>query len=283
MTVAWATDPVMRNKARLTITLSPDLLEQLDRMIDKETIRNRSHAIEVLLRQGMRPTVTTALILAGGDIKGRRYPALAPINGRPLLSRMIQHLMSFGLSEFLILAGKHETEARDLLGSGEKIGARIRYVREKSPRGTAGALQAASPLLGPDPFLVVHGDVLTDIDISSFVNFHLSENTMATIAVKPRHSERSYGKVILEGNKITDFIERSGTQGISIVNTGVYLFRPAVLNLVDDDKPSRLETDVFPRLARMGELSAFFFQGIWYDTSTPENLRIAESRWQQKG
>lgn len=273
----------MRSKARTTITLSRDLLLRLDRMVDRRTVRSRSHAVELLLRQSLAPEVGSAVLLAGGRRQGGGIPSLSPICGRPLISTTMQHLASFGIRRFVVMAGKNESEIRGCLGGMAETGFEIVFVSEGKPRGTAGALKKAEDVLGSGPFLAVNADVLTDIDIESFLRFHAEEENLATIAVKPRQSERSYGKVVLEGNRIVDFIDRSKSGGISIVNTGVYLLQPEVLGLIEEDRPSRLETDVFPKLARMRELGAFFFQGIWFDVSTPESLRLAESRWRERG
>jgi NDP-sugar pyrophosphorylase family protein len=149
--------------------------------------------------------------------------------------------------------------------------------------GTAGALKAAEEYLAHGPFLVVHGDVLTNINLPDFVNFHNNEKRMATIAVKPRNAEPKYGKVMLQGNRITDFFDEDRSEGISIINTGVYLFEPELLSLLVEGQVAKLEKDVFPRLAEMGELSAFLFQGIWFDISEPENYSRAQDRWQREG
>ncbi len=273
----------MRSKARLTITLSHELLERVDRRIDGRTLSNRSQAIETLLRQVLRPSVSTAVVLSGGERQGEDVPALASIGGQALISHTIHHLIKAGIRKFLVLAGGDEPRLRELMGMGESVGASIRYLHERRPRGTAGALGLVAPHVGAEPFLVIHGDVLTDIDVEEFISFHSSENSLATIAVKPRKSERRYGQVMLQGNRITNFFETSRNGGISIVNTGVYLFQPAVLDLIRDQKMKQLETELFPQLARMGELSAFLFQGIWYDVSTPETLERARLRWSEKG
>ena len=273
----------MRSRARLTITLSPDLLERIDQMIDKQTIRNRSHAIELLLRQSLQPRVSTAVLLAGGGKTVGDIPALSLIDGRTLISITVHHLREAGIRRVVVLAGKNGKAVREVMGDGDAHGVAIRYVSERRPKGTAGALKLIEPHLNGGSFLVIHGDVLTDIDIPGFIDFHVSENTLATVAVKPRRAEKNYGKVILQGNKIIEFFDQSESQGIGIVNTGVYLFKPEVLGLIDATASSRLETDVFPQLAELGELSAFFFQGTWYDISAPENYRLAQVRWKQKG
>jgi NDP-sugar pyrophosphorylase family protein len=109
--------------------------------------------------------------------------------------------------------------------------------------------------------------------------FHLQEKTLATMAVKPRDAEKKYGKVMLQGNRITEFSEKGSSEGISIINTGVYLFHPDVLKLIGEDTPAQFEVDVFPKLAALNELSAFLFQGIWFDISDSESYLGAKSRW----
>jgi NDP-sugar pyrophosphorylase family protein len=87
---------------------------------------------------------------------------------------------------------------------------------------------------------------------------------------------------MLEGSKITEFNPSGQDQGISMINTGVYLFEPELLTLIGEEANTMLETDVFPILARMGELSAFPFQGIWFDISRAQNYESAQVRWQQR-
>ena len=273
----------MRKKSRLTVTLSPDLVAELDRMIDRRTIRSRSHAVEVLLRRGLRPRVSAAVLLAGGNHQEAENPALAPFGGSPLIRRMVGHLAGFGIRNFIVLAGRDQAHIESVLGDGGNLGVSIRYVEERRPLGTAGALKQTRPLLGGGPVLVLNADVLTDMDIDAFIRFHSEEGSLATIAVKPRQSERDFGKVMLQGNRITEFIDQTRDRGISIVNTGLYLLQPEVLDLVATGERSMLETDVFPALAKVGELSAFLFQGFWFDIRDDRDYRRAVARWEQKG
>jgi NDP-sugar pyrophosphorylase family protein len=274
---------MMRKKARLTITLPEDLLNQVDRQIDGFTIRNRSHAVETLIRRSLTPVVSTAVILVGGNSKGGELAALQPIHDRRLIHIMVNHLSDYGIRNMIVLAGRQEEAIRNALGDGVSTGITIHYAKEDVPLGTGGALKLAEGYLTHGPFLVVHGDVLSNIDLTDFVNFHNNENRIATIAVKPRNAEPKYGKVMLQGNRITDFIDEDRSEGISIINTGVYIFEPEILSLLDEGQVAKLETDIFPRLAEMGELSAFLFQGIWFDISAPENYLLAQERWQHEG
>jgi NDP-sugar pyrophosphorylase family protein len=269
----------MRSKARLTITLDRDLLRQIDKMIDHVTIRNRSHAIESILQESINPTVSTAVILAGGKGSSNSHPALLPIDDKELIFITLEHLANYGIRRIFLLAGDKEPQFRTLLAEDSHLGIKILYVEEEQPLGTAGAVKAIENQLNHEPFLVIHADILTNINLADFITFHKQEKTLATIAVKPRDAEKKYGKVMLQGNKITEFAEKEKSEGISIINTGVYMLQPDVLNLIDVGKPAQFETDVFPKLAAIHELSAFLFQGIWFDISDSESYLGAKKRW----
>jgi NDP-sugar pyrophosphorylase family protein len=273
------TGRAMRSKARLTITLDKDLLRQVDKMIDHVTIRNRSHAIESILRESLNPEISTAVILAGGISHLDIHPARLPIDDRKLIFHTLELLTYYGIRRIFILAGSDDTPFRELLGVDGHFGAEIIYALEDHPLGTAGAIKAIEDQLEHETFLVIHADVLTNINLADFITFHRQEKTLATIAVKPRDAEKKYGKVMLQGNKITELSEKGESEGISIINTGVYLLHPDVLKLIDEDQITHFEVDVFPKLAALNELSAFLFQGIWFDISDSESYMRAKSRW----
>jgi len=120
-------DYLMRSKARLTITLPKDLLKQVDRQIDGHSIRNRSHAVETLIRRSLTPVVTTAAILAGGNYQEGDNPALKPIQDRRLIHITVNHLLDYGIRHLVILAGKQEESVRSALGDGTGTGLTIQY------------------------------------------------------------------------------------------------------------------------------------------------------------
>lgn len=269
----------MRSKARVTITLARDLLDLIDRMVDQKDIRNRSHAIETLLRESLMPSLRTAVLLAGGKPRRGILPPLKRINDRTLIEITIGHLVDAGVRQIYILAGENQGRISDVVGHGAELGAKVTYVDEGTPRGTAGAVKLIGDRIGPETFLVLHGDILTDIDLSAFVRFHKQEDRLATVAVKPREAERRYGKVMLQGNRITEFSDHRLSEGISIVNAGMYLLQPETLGLIEGGRPATFEEDLFPHLASIGELSAFMFQGVWFDISLEDSYRLALDRW----
>lgn len=269
----------MRSKARLTITLAKDLLDQVDQTIDGKIVRNRSHAIEVLLEESLQAKISTAIVLAGGHQTADPPPPLLPIGGEPLLSNTLNLLKRHGIKMVYILSGHAPNQLRDGVGKTNHHGMVLQYIYEGRPLGTAGAVNAIASELTTEPFLIMHGDILTSINLSEMIAFHKRENTLATIAVKPREAERKYGKVMLQGNRITEFLEIDESEGLSIVNAGVYILHPDALRLIHKKPPTYFEKDLFPHLASIDELSAFMFQGIWFDVSTEDSYQQALTRW----
>lgn len=273
-------DNASGKKDRLTISLPLDILTSLDDTIDGKEIRNRSHAIEHFLRQSLKPTITRAVILAGAPTKTTSHPSLTQIDGRTLLDITLEHVAEAGFTEVYILAESANRILEQSLGH-HTYNLHIHWISEPRPMGTGGSLKLLEPILH-EPFLVLHGDILTSIPLQSFVHFHISENTLVTMAVKPRISEPKYGQVVLQGNRIKTFAEHDKGQGISIINTGAYIMNPAVFSYLPEGKPSKIEIDVFPKLAAANELSAFFFQGMWFDISNHKNMREIIRRYKSE-
>ena len=265
-------------KSRLTITLSKDILSKVDKTIDGKKVRNRSHAIERLVSKSLKQKITTAVILAGTKKEKGKFPSLIKIEGKSLICMMADHLVSHGITKIIVCPGKNYDSIYKELGTGSRFGAHILYVEEDELMGTSGILKKVKEHVYKDDFLVVHGDVLTDIHLKAFVKFHEAEGGVATIAVKPRLSEKKFGKVTLVGNKIVKF-DHKGSKGISIVNTGIYIFKNKIFKEILDKTPSTLEKDIFPKLAKRGKLSAYLFQGIWFDLGKPDTLSEAKRRW----
>jgi NDP-sugar pyrophosphorylase family protein len=122
-------------------------------MIDEKEVRNRSHAIEVLIRQSLMPKVSTAAILAGGSLENGDLPPLLTIGSRRLIHITIGHLINHGIRKIFILAGKNEGRIRDVLGDGSSYDASLKYVQEDKEWGTAGAVKLIEHQVGVEPCL----------------------------------------------------------------------------------------------------------------------------------
>ncbi|MFC2154104.1 sugar phosphate nucleotidyltransferase [Candidatus Altiarchaeota archaeon] len=179
------------NRERLTITLRDDILEGVDKLVDGIKIRNRSHAIEILLARILTGgRINKAVILAGGEGTRMRPftyempKALIPVKGKPLLQHIIDLLRKYEIREIIISTGYLGEKIKEYFGNGSKFGVNITYLEEKEPLGTAGPLKLGKKLLN-EPFLMFNGDVLANIDLYDMMRLHDENNAVATIALTP--------------------------------------------------------------------------------------------------
>lgn len=267
-------------KTRLTITLPPDLLKTIDTLVDKKTIRNRSHAIEHLVRESLGSNITTAVILAGGSTKSEKNALLKKVAHKYLFHHQLEHLKKYGINQVIVCLSDFDRELEELLGDGSAQGVNVEYSFEKQMLGTAGTLRKAGHLFkNQQTVVVIHGDVLTTIALDELINFHQAEDAAVTLAVKPRIGKKELGQVYLQGNRVINFSKNGIESEISIINTGVYIISREVIDSISTRTPSMLEIDVFPKLAKAGKLRAFIFQGIWYDISTEDQYQSAQKKW----
>jgi mannose-1-phosphate guanylyltransferase len=228
-----------------------------------------------------------AIVLVGGE--GTRLrpltadvpkPALTLVD-RPFLAYMIEWLAAHGVSEVVLACGFLPDVLREALaGEEERAGARIRFVAEPEPRGTAGAIRFAADELGEeldDRFLALNGDVLTDLDLSALVRAHERRGARATLGLHPVDDSSAYGLVRSDGEgAVMEFLEKTGERVPGQVNAGMYVLERSVLDLIAPGENVSIEREVFPRLVG-GGLHGLCLDGYWMDIGTPE--RYLEASW----
>lgn len=274
------------DRERLTITLQKSLLGKIDALIDGTKIRNRSHAIEYLITQSLTPKVKQAVILAGGrGLHMRPFTfempkGLLPVAGKPILEHIVEMLRENNVRDIIFSIGHLGEKIQEHFGDGKKWGVKITYVAEEKERGTGGALVLTKKYITSDTFLVIHGDILIDIDLSDLIAFHKKQESIATLAVTSVVDPSSFGEVILHGAKIMQFIEKpqKGKQTSQLVNCGLYILEKEIFNFLPKEDVSHLE-EVFPKLAREKNLSGFLFEGKWVDVGTPSSYEQAITTW----
>lgn len=279
----------MSNRKRVTITIKKDLLEALDRTVDKQKVRNRSHALEIVLSRILNNDIRQAVILASGEgVKMRPFTyeipkSLIPVNGRPLLEYGIILLRDNNIKNIVITVSHLASKIIDYFGDGSKMGVNITYVKEKKPSGTGGALLAAKKNLEMAPFVLLYSDVLLDLDLSEFVQTHLGNKVaMGTLALTSVADPSSFGSVRLRGSRVVEFAEKPNTENDTsrLVFAGCGAFDFDVYDYVGKKKSKlSLEKDVFPRLTKEGRLYGYPFEGKWYDVSTPEIYEQVLTDW----
>jgi mannose-1-phosphate guanylyltransferase len=185
---------------------------------------------------------------------------------------MIEWLRSHGVDDVVLACGFMAAGVREVIGDGEALGVRLRYIEEPEPLGTGGALKYAEELLA-DRFLMLNGDVLTDIDLSSQLAQHERTGARATLALVPVEDPSAYGVVQCDSqHAVEQFIEKPapGEAPTNLINAGAYILERDVLGeLAPAGTNISIERDVFPALIGRG-LFGFAASGYWLDIGTPD-------------
>jgi mannose-1-phosphate guanylyltransferase len=218
-----------------------------------------------------------ALILAGGE--GTRLRPLTttvpkpvvPLVDRPFIAFMLDWLRGHGVDDVVMSCGHLASGVRNVLGDGSAYGVRLRYVEEPQPLGTGGALKFAESLLD-ERFLMLNGDVLTDIDLTAQLAEHERTGARATLALVPVDDPSAYGLVRRNRDgSVHEFLEKPSPDQIdtNLVNAGAYVLHRDVLADVPKGARVSIERDVFPTLVDDG-LFGYESSGYWLDIGTPE-------------
>ncbi len=233
---------IFMSRERLTITLRSDLLNALDSAIDGERLRNRSHAIEYYLSKSLGLKTLKVLILAGGrpvyfESEKKSLPkAMVKIAGKPLLEQTLHRLKAAKLTDIYISIGEGGEIIEGYFGDGKQFGINITYLRQpKNNQGNAQPLLQAKEFLN-NSFLLLYGDVLSDVDYGDFVEFHRSQKTaLCTMALTSTEAVDMWGLARLQGNKIVEFEEKPKNPKTfsRLVNAGLYLMEPDIFKYIE--------------------------------------------------
>ncbi len=218
-----------------------------------------------------------AVIIAGGE--GTRLRPLTstvpkpllPIANRPMIAHVVNLLASYGFDDIIVTVAYLGNSIRNYLGDGSEFGVHIRYLQEETPLGTAGAVANAKELI-EGTFIVLSGDVLTDIDLSKAVAFHLERKALATMVLTAVESPIEFGIVATDDHgRVKQLVEKPswGEVFSDTANTGIYVLEPNVLDRIPEGKPVDFSEDVFPAiLANKEKLSGYVAEGYWADVGT---------------
>lgn len=220
-----------------------------------------------------------AIILAGG--RGTRlkpytvvFPKpLMPIGEEPILEIVIKQLFSHGFNEVFMAVGHLAELIQVFFGNGDKYGIKISYYREDKPLGTAGPLAQMKNELN-EVFLMMNGDVLTNLNFSEIVNFHEENGSIATIALCRKSVQIDFGLVELD--KYSDIIGYTEKPKIEyLVSMGVYVFSPKVMDYIELGEYLDFP-DLIKILIKNGEkVKGYLYDGYWLDMGRPEDYERA--------
>lgn len=223
------------------------------------------------------------VLMAGGE--GRRLlpltkdvpKPLLKVGDRPILETILDRFIECGFQRFFISVNYLAEQVEAYFGDGSERGVQISYLREDRKLGTAGALHLL-PERPQQPFFVMNGDILTNIDFAQVLEFHLQHRAAATMCVREHLTQVPYGVVDVESYRLLGIVEKPVTR--HFVNAGIYVLDPEALDVIPPDGQSHDMPQVFQSLLdRKSLCSAFPLREYWADIGHIREFRRANDEF----
>lgn len=215
--------------------------------------------------------------MAGGEgtrlrpLTSMRPKPMVPIVNQPVMEHIIGLVKHHGMEQIVATLMFMPQVIEDYFGDGEEWGVQISYAIEETPLGTAGSVKNAADAL-TEPFLVISGDALTDIDLRQVIEFHESHDGPVTIALKRVPDPLEFGVVITDDDgRIQRFLEKPswGQVFSDTINTGIYVLDPMIFEHMPADEPYDFSSQLFPDLMEKGyPLYGCVVDGYWCDVGS---------------
>ncbi|MEK7513901.1 MAG: nucleotidyltransferase family protein [Patescibacteria group bacterium] len=231
------------------------------------------------------------LILAAG-LGSRLQPltdnlpkVMLPVGGKPVLEHLINLCHFHGLNEIIISTHYLSEKISDYFQDGTKFNVHLTYSHETMRLGSAGAIKLAAPLLANDSFIVLNGDVLTNVNLAEMIKFHQQKKGLATFLV--HSTNHPYDSDIVEfdhAGLISKFFRlKAGEKFQSLSKSGTHIFEPEVLDFIPQNQFYSLEKGLIPDLlARHERLYAYSSNCYSKDMGTPERLNQVNQDYDAK-
>ncbi|MHB1295249.1 MAG: sugar phosphate nucleotidyltransferase [Anaerolineae bacterium] len=215
-----------------------------------------------------------AVVMAGGSgsrlrpLTINRPKPMVPMVNKPVIGHILELLKRHNITDVVITLQYMAEDIQDYFGDGQSMGMHIQYSIEETPLGTAGSVKQAQALLG-EPFVVISGDAVTDIDLTEVIAYHRAKQAVATITLHRVPDPLEYGVIIIdESGRVQQFLEKpSWGEVISdTVNTGIYVLEPQVLDEFEAGMAYDFSKDLFPTMLQRGDPMYGFVAGrYWCD------------------
>jgi len=218
-----------------------------------------------------------AVIMAGGEgtrlrpLTANQPKPMLPMVNRPMAEHVVNLLRRHGFEDIVVTVAFLANHVRTYFGDGSEFGVHMVYAAEETPLGTAGSVLNARDVLD-ERFLVISGDVLTDIDLSELVTFHDKSSSKATLALKAMENPLEFGIVITDSDgRVERFLEKPGWGDVfsDTINTGIYVLEPEVFDWIPSGRQVDFSAEVFPAMLQAGlPMFGFVAGGYWEDVGT---------------
>lgn len=218
------------------------------------------------------------VVMAGG--KGTRlHPhtktcpkPMLEVNGKPILEHILRRAINSGIVNYVFSTNYLGEQIENYFGNGNSLGINISYVKETKPLGTAGSLRLLD-LEDAEPFLVTNGDVLTDLDYSSFLEFHKSQRTLISVAVRNYEWQNPFGVIEIDNASISSYREKPFVS--SFINAGVYVINPNIVQHFPPEDKFDMSDLITKLIDDEIKISAYPIHENWLDVGNRDSLAQA--------
>jgi dTDP-glucose pyrophosphorylase len=244
--------------------------------VDNDRVVVGLHLLNEMISPVERPNA--AVIMVGG--RGARLSPLTEqlpkpmlqVAGRPILERIVLHLVGSGIRQIYLSVNYLGELIEAHFEDGHRFGATIEYLRETEALGTAGSLA----LLGDvgaamtNPFLVMNGDLVTQVNVGRMLDFHEERRQVVTMAVRRHYEQVPFGCVEVEGDRLVGFVEKPTTS--RLINAGIYVVDPSCLTLITNGEAVSMPELIDRVRARHDTVRVFEIDEDWIDVGRPGEL-----------
>lgn len=261
------------------------------RLSDRAGIGTMKKAQPFAARRRMRKPMSEipAVIMAGGygtrlkELTRDLPKPMVPVAGRPAVEYVVDHLQCHGIERAAFALHYLPEKILSHFESNWRPSIRLDYFIAPQDLGTAGGALKASQMVDGNPVIIASGDVLTDIDLTSLMEFHYSRNSLFTMALTQVEDASQYGVAISDDRgRINCFVEKpqNPPRGGAWVNAGIYVIDRLALSLIPQDQPFDISRNLIPLLMNHEfAIHGFKHDGYWIDIGTPQTLRHADEKF----
>lgn len=238
--------------------------------------------IDELLKPEVKPN--KAVLMVGG-LGTRLHPLtkdtpkpMLNVGDKPILHTIVERFASYGFVNIVMCVNYKAEAIQNYFGNGEKFGVQIEYVLEQERMGTAGALSLLTTRPG-EPFFVMNGDLLTNVNFESLLDYHQIHQAVATMCVREYDFQVPYGVVNIDGHKVTSIVEKPVHK--FFVSTGIYMLSSQTLDLIPHGEYFDMPTLFEKLIARNQNTVSFPIHEYWLDIGRMDEYEQANREYNE--
>ncbi len=226
----------------------------------------------------------TVVIMAGGygtrlrPLTNDCPKPLLKIDNKPMLEIILDQFIDYGFHNFIFSLNYRGDMIKQHFADGTRWGVNIDYIEEQKPLGTAGALSLL-PEKMHQPFIVMNGDIMTQINFQHLLDFHEQHHAHATLCVREYQHTIPYGVVSIDEHRLVALEEKPQQQ--FYINAGIYVLDPCALDYIDNDKSMDMPELVDRLIARNYSTAVFPIREYWLDIGQPDDYKQANKDYRE--